>query len=255
MAETDAAVPDSLGDTPSPVRAVASTPDSDIVLTVSNVTVDMRHQVILSDLSFTARRGESLAIIGPNGAGKTVLLRTLLGLVPHEGTIDWAAGTRIGYVPQRLPYVRDLPMSVADFLTLERPRGVDAAALLLAVGLNERLVRQRMGVLSSGQFQRVLIAWALAGDPNVLLFDEPTSGVDVGGEETVHRLLARLHRERGLTMLLVTHDLTVVSELCTTVLCLNRQPICHGAPLEVLTPAVMEQMYGGPVTYHRHGES
>jgi zinc transport system ATP-binding protein len=107
--------------------------------------------------------------------------------------------------------------------------------------------------VSSGQFQRVLIAWALAGDPDVLLFDEPTAGVDAGGEETVHRLLARLHRERGLTMLLVTHDLVVVSELCTTVLCLNRNPICHGAPGEVLTAAVMEQMYGGPVAFHQHG--
>jgi zinc transport system ATP-binding protein len=224
----------------------------DAVLTVSHLTVVLRGREVLSDLSFTVGRGESLGILGPNGAGKTVLLRTLLGLVPHAGTVTWCPGTRIGYVPQRVPYVRDLPVSVADFFTLERPRGVEVAALLQAVGLHPQLARQRMGVLSSGQFQRVLIAWALAGDPEVLLFDEPTAGVDVVGEETIHRTLARLRLERALTMLLVTHDLTVVRDLCTTVLCLNRAAISHGPPLEALTPEVMERMYGGPVAYHHH---
>jgi zinc transport system ATP-binding protein len=109
-----------------------------------------------------------------------------------------------------------------------------------------------MGEVSSGQFQRILIAWALAGDPDVLLFDEPTAGIDIGGEETVYGLLERLHLERNLTMLLVTHDLAVAHALASNVLCLNKRPICHGPPLEVLTPESLKSLYGAPIKYHRH---
>ena len=124
--------------------------------------------------------------------------------------------------------------------------------MLRSVGLGEELATRRMGDLSSGQFQRILIAWALAGDPEVLLFDEPTAGIDVSGEETVYRLLGRLHRERQLTMLMVTHDLSVVYTLSSMVLCLNKLPICHGPPVEVLTPETLRQMYGAEVKYHQH---
>jgi zinc transport system ATP-binding protein len=109
-----------------------------------------------------------------------------------------------------------------------------------------------MGKLSSGQFQRILIAWALAGDPQVLLFDEPTAGIDIKGEETVYRLLARLNRERNLTMLIVTHDLAVVHNLSSMVLCLNRQFICYGPPTEVLTPGRLQAMYGTEIKYYQH---
>jgi zinc transport system ATP-binding protein len=224
----------------------------DTVLEVSDLGVTMEGRVVLERLSFVVKAGEILTILGPNGAGKTVLLRALLGLQPHDGTIAWKRGTRIGYVPQRLPYIRDIPVSVGDFFALKRHDGVDVGPMLRAVGLDERLARERMGDLSSGQFQRILIAWALAGEPQVLLFDEPTAGIDIGGEETVYRLLARLHRERNLTMLLVTHDLAVVYELSSTVLCLNKVPICHGPPMDVLTPERLRQMYGADVKYHQH---
>ncbi len=224
----------------------------DAILEVSNLGVTIEGRAIIEHLSFTVKRGEILTILGPNGAGKTVLLRALLGLIPHDGSIRWNGVTRIGYVPQRLPYIRDVPVSVEDFFALKRHDGTHARELLRAVGLGEPLAKQRMGDLSSGQFQRVLIAWALAGDPQVLLFDEPTAGIDISGEETVYRLLARLHRERNLTMLVVTHDLAVVYELSSMVLCLNRQPICHGRPVEVLTPDTLKKMYGADVMYHQH---
>jgi zinc transport system ATP-binding protein len=224
----------------------------DTVLEVSDLGVVIEGQVIIEHLSFIVKRGEILTILGPNGAGKTVLLRALLGLLPHEGSIRWKVGTRIGYVPQRLPYIRDIPVSVGDFFALKRRAGSDAREMLRGVGLGEHLARQRMGDLSSGQFQRVLIAWALAGDPHVLPFDEPTAGIDISGEETVYRLLDRLHRERNLTMLVVTHDLAVVHNLASTVLCLNKLPICHGRPVEVLTPETLKKMYGADVKYHEH---
>ncbi len=227
----------------------------DTVLRVSNLKVTLDDQVVLSDLSFTVRRGETLTILGPNGAGKTVLLHALLGTLPHEGSITWKHGTRIGYVPQRLPYIRTIPLSVTDFFNLKANAAVNVGEALCSVGLPEGIARKRIGDMSSGQFQRILVAWALAGDPQVLLFDEPTTGIDIGGEETIYALLGRLHDERNLTMLLVTHDLAVVHRLSSTVLCLNRQPVCQGPPLATLTPENLQRLYGTEVKFyeHKHG--
>lgn len=226
--------------------------DDETMLRVSDLKVTLEGQLVLADLSFTVTRGEILTILGPNGAGKTVLLRALLDVTPHEGSIAWHENTRIGYVPQRLPYIRNVPMSTADFFALKTSAGAEVRDMLLTVGLEPELAGKRIGDLSSGQFQRVLIAWALAGDPHVLLFDEPTTGVDVSGEETVYALLARLHRERNLTMLIVTHDLAVVHRLSSTVLCLNKQPICQGPPLSTLTPENLQRLYGTDVKFYEH---
>ncbi len=227
-------------------------PAGEKVLEVRDLTVTLENHVVLEDLSFSVRAGEILTILGPNGAGKTVLLRALLGVLPYSGSIHWKQGTRIGYVPQRLPYIRDVPVSVGDFFALKHSSAEEARHMLQAVGLDAEVAAKRVGDVSSGQFQRILIAWGLVGDPHVLLFDEPTTGVDASGEETVYALLARLHRERQLTMLLVTHDLAVAARLSSTVLCLNRRPVCHGPPLEVLTPESLRRLYGTEVRYHQH---
>lgn len=226
--------------------------DDEVLLQVSDLKVTLEGRVVLEDVSFTVRRGEILTILGPNGAGKTVLLRALLGTVRYEGSITWQTGTRIGYVPQRLPYIKSIPLSVADFFALKRGAGPDVDGMLNTVGLPADFGNKRIGDLSSGQFQRVLVAWALAGDPQVLLFDEPTTGVDIRGEETVYALLARLHQERNLTMLIITHDLAVVHRLSSTVLCLNKQPICQGPPISVLTPANLQRLYGAEVKFYEH---
>ena len=229
--------------------------DDETILQVADLKVTLEERLVLSDVSFTVTRGEVLTILGPNGAGKTVLLRALLGVLPYEGSIAWRKGTRIGYVPQRLPYIKNIPMSTEDFFALKTNAGPNVVEMLATVGLGREQAEKRVGDLSSGQFQRVLIAWALAGDPHVLLFDEPTTGVDVSGEETVYALLARLHRERNLTMLIVTHDLAVVHRLSSTVLCLNKQPVCHGPPLSTLTPENLQRLYGTEVKFyeHKHG--
>ncbi|HTY34047.1 metal ABC transporter ATP-binding protein [Mycobacterium sp.] len=222
------------------------------MLRVSDLTVTLEGRAVVAHVSFVVRRGEILTILGPNGAGKTVLLRALLGVVPHQGSITWAKGTRIGYVPQRLPYIKDIPLSVADFFALKANAEPDVEEMLRIVGLPGELGKKRIGDLSSGQFQRVLIAWAIAGDPQVLLFDEPTTGVDIGGEETVYALLARLHRERNLTMLIVTHDLAVVHRLSSTVLCVNQKLICQGPPVSTLTPENLQRLYGAEVKFYEH---
>lgn len=230
----------------------AATRDNEMILKVSDLNVTIDDQRVIENLSFAVKRGDILTILGPNGAGKTVLLRTLLGVVPYEGAIKWQPGIRIGYVPQRLPYIKDIPMSVEDFMALKKNPDIASREILRAVGLSGDFAKKRMGDLSSGQFQRILIAWGLAGSPQVLLFDEPTTGIDISGEETVYHLLARLHEERNLTMLIVTHDLAVVYKLSSNVLCMNKQPVCYGPPLEVLTPDSMQRLYGTEVKYYRH---
>jgi zinc transport system ATP-binding protein len=228
------------------------TSGTEIILKVSDLNVTIDDQRVIEKLSFTVKRGDILTILGPNGAGKTVLLRTLLGALPHEGMIEWQKGVRIGYVPQRLPYIKDIPMSVEDFMALKKNPETGSREILRAVGLSGDFAKQRMGDLSSGQFQRILIAWGLVGGPQVLLFDEPTTGIDISGEETVYSLLARLHEERKLTMLIITHDLAVVFKLSSNVLCMNKQPVCYGPPLEVLTPESLQRLYGTEVKYYPH---
>jgi zinc transport system ATP-binding protein len=222
------------------------------VLTVEHATVALDKRRVIDDLSFAVAKGDVLTIVGPNGAGKTVLLKALLGLLPHSGNIEWDPKVRIGYVPQRLAYMKEIPMTVSDFLDLKGRGDGMIRETLRSVGLKDDLFDTRMSVLSSGQFQSVLIAWSLLGNPSVLLLDEPTTGIDLAGEETVHALLERLHRERGLTLLLVTHDLSIVYSLSTYVLCLNRHLVCHGPPTEVLTTESLRHLYGADIKYYSH---
>jgi zinc transport system ATP-binding protein len=225
---------------------------NDIILKVTDLSVELEGEKIINNLSFEVKRGDILTILGPNGAGKTVLLKTLLGLLPHNGEIKWEKNIKIGYVPQRLPFIKDVTLSVKDFLKLKKPSEEKMKEILKSVGFKENLLGKKMGDLSSGQFQRILVAWSLIGNPQVLLFDEPTTGIDIEGEETVYRLLAKLKRERELTILLVTHDLSVIYKFSNNVICLNKQPICYGFPQEVLTPENLQKLYGEELKYYRH---
>jgi zinc transport system ATP-binding protein len=222
------------------------------LLTVKSLGVTLRNRTIIENLSFSVARGEVLTIVGPNGAGKTVLLRALLGLLHHTGTVEWGRHVKVGYVPQRLPFIRELPMTVRDFFDLKGHSADTMHGIIRAMDFTESMLRSPVGALSSGQFQKVLIAWSLLGSPNVLLFDEPTTGIDATGEETVYGLLEKLQRERSLTLLLVTHDLSIVYRLSTTVLCLNRHLVCFGPPSQVLTPESLRDLYGADIKYYRH---
>ena len=168
----------------------------DTILDVSHLSVHFGHRDVLRDLSFNVERGSSLAILGPNGAGKTVLFRSLVGATPFAGTVRWAPDTRIGYVPQKLDLERDIPITGLDFLTartaLARGSRTDIARVLALVGIPPDVANQPIGVLSGGQFQRLLLAFALVGDPNVLLLDEPTAGIDEPGQQQINELVSVL---------------------------------------------------------------
>ena len=223
------------------------------VLTVQNLQVAYEDQQIISDLSFTVKQGDILIFLGPNGAGKTTLLRALQNLLPYQGSVSWNA-KKISYLPpqeflqrQNLP-----PLNIEEFYAFKTADLESIKKMIADVGLDESLLSHQFSELSTGQFQRMLIGWALLGNPDVLILDEPTSGIDLGGEETIYSLLHKFWQNQTLTILLVTHDLNIVWEYATQVICLNKQQMCMGTPDEVLTPEQLKTLYGTGIKFYKH---
>ena len=230
------------------------------ILEIKDLNVSFGEHEVLKNLNFTVNKNDVLAIVGPNGAGKTVLFRALLGLIPYSGEIRWKPDTKIGYVPQKLYIDKEFPLSVEEFFQLKKTGYDEMLNSLSSVGikwedehhLKHHILQKPIGTLSGGQLQRILIAWAISENSEVLLFDEPTSGIDVGGEETIYNLLSRLQREKHLTILLISHDLHIVYKYAHSVMCINKNMVCYGAPHEVLNPESLVQLYGGEASFYKH---
>ena len=228
------------------------------ILSVQGLQVSLGGRIVLDDISFSVSAGQTVAILGPNGSGKSTLLRALLQLVPHVGTVRWAPEIRVGYVPQSVTIEPSLPLTVAEFFSLKRMSGSAVLRVLQDVGIPEpeeqelSILHQPLGTLSGGQLQRVLIAWTIVDKPNVLLFDEPTAGIDIGGQQNIYTLLDDIKRERDLTVLLISHDLHVVFSHADTVLCVNRQLTCQGVPRDVLDSKALASLYGNHTSLYAH---
>jgi len=248
-------------------------PDSPWAVEFEEVTVSYARTVALQDITLRIKRGEFVGIIGPNGSGKTTLLRTILGLVKPQrgqvrvfGTPTEALGSvrrRIGYVPQLAAVDSRFPVHVFDVVLMgrygeiglfHRPTEIDRAATRRAlerVGLADLADRQ-IGQLSGGQRQRVLVARALAVEPELLLLDEPTTGVDPATTGSFYDLLNQLHQD-GMTILMVSHDVAVISQYVDQIACLNRRLVVHGRPEEALTEETVEGCYGCGILFLSHG--
>ena len=225
------------------------------ILKVKNLTVKLDNEKVINNLSFDVKQGQFLTIVGPNGSGKTVLLKSLLGLIhEYEGKINWNKKAKTGYLPQSLTQlkVKDLPLTVKEFLSLKNVSNNKIAELLDLVGLNKSILKKLIGNLSGGQFQRMLMVWALANEPNVLLFDEPMTGIDMGGEKTIYDLLYNIWKEKKVTIILITHDLNIVYKYSTDVLCVSKNNVCHSSPEEVLLPEMLEEIYDMPIKFYKH---
>jgi zinc transport system ATP-binding protein len=228
---------------------------------------------VLEHITLAVRPGDFLGIIGPNGSGKTTLLRLMLGLLaPTAGSVrlfgrepagfrEWA---RLGYVPQRAILDPALPVTVAEVvasglvpaLGLPGRRGPAerrrVGEVLARVGM-EGQARERIGRLSAGQQQRVLIARALVAEPELLILDEPTTGVDPEAQGAFYALLHHLNREREVTLILVSHDIAAVATEVTQLACLNRRLVFHGPPREFLSDSALAALYGPamrPIPHH-----
>jgi len=215
------------------------------ILRVADLTVELPNQVILENVSFNLKRGATLAIIGPNGAGKTMLFRALLKLIPYKGKIEWAPKVKIGYVPQYLS-ASDIPISVREFLSFKE--GSDIHTALSSVGLDSKeVLNKRLGALSGGQLRRALIAWATMDKPNVLLFDEPTTGVDLDSEEAIYKMLNDLEEKYKITMLLISHDLHIIRDYSDYMMALNKCVTFFGESKRIMEPELQRMIYGEPL--------
>ena len=215
--------------------------------------------VVLSDITFDIPAGDFLGLVGPNGAGKTTILRAILGsLQPLRGTVSTAQGLRFGYVPQRDSVDYGFPLKVRDVVVmgrydriglLRRPSKVDrdlAHDALDHVGIGH-LAEQQLNALSGGQKQRVLIARALVGEPNVLVLDEPTNGMDLVSTTQILGLVRELHERDNLTVLMVSHALNEVANYVSRIALVVERGFRIGTVAQIMTEETLTQMYGIPV--------
>jgi zinc transport system ATP-binding protein len=244
------------------------------VVKLEDVWVSYHETLALKGVDMEIEEGEFLGLIGPNGSGKTTLIRVILGLVkPDRGKVEvfgvppGSLGAKhhlIGYVPQRSQGDWSFPVSVIDVVMMgrygriglfKRPSAADRDVAMRALEdvQMQDLARRQLAELSGGQQQRVLIARALATEPKLLLLDEPAAGVDAYGEERFYELLKGLKEQQGLTIVIVTHDIAVVSAHVEKLACLNQTLYTHASPAEVITAGTLEKVYGCEVELLAHG--
>ncbi len=226
----------------------------------SDVGVTAGGDTLVSDINFHIHCGQLTALVGPNGAGKTTLIRALLGQTPHTGTIrhvdahghDFPA-PRIGYVPQQLPFDREMPLTVCDLMagalsrrpvwlgvSQETKKAVRAA---LEETRAAGLMNKRLGALSGGELQRVLLAMALTPLPDLLVLDEPVSGVDQNGLSLFLQTVSALREAHHLAILMVSHDWDLVRQYADYVVLINQKVLCAGAPEEVFASPAFEKTF------------
>ncbi|MEP1535421.1 MAG: metal ABC transporter ATP-binding protein [Paracoccaceae bacterium] len=224
---------------------------------VENLSVRYGAKTVLSHVSLRIDAGEIVTIVGPNGSGKTSLLRAIIGAVkPAQGHITHGSGVKIGYVPQKLHIDETLPITVSRFLKL--PGDVTVAQIdqaLAQAGVHD-LAKAQLSKLSGGQFQRVLLARALIGKPDLLLLDEATQGLDQRGSASFYQQIESVRQNTGCAVLMISHELHVVMSASDRVVCLNGHVCCEGTPAVVASAPEYRALFGtgtgGALALYRH---
>ena len=247
----------------------------EVCIKLEDVNYNYNDHPVLENISFAVNSGEYLGIIGPNGGGKTTLIRIMLGLLkPTTGTVrifgqeinHFKARYKLVYVPQRAAHEEFyFPASVDEVVRsgmtakmglFRRYSQEDHAAIRQAMDIAEisKLKDRLIGELSGGERQRVFIARALAGEPGILILDEPVVGVDIASKDRFYAFLKHLNEEERITIIFISHDVGAIAHEVNNVLCLNRRLICHGSPRDYIKEDFLEQVYGRKVTsiFHNH---
>jgi zinc transport system ATP-binding protein len=215
------------------------------LVSLDNVGVRRNGRWLVRGIDFSVNRGEIVTLIGPNGSGKSTSAKAAIGVLkPDEGEVRRIAGLKVGYVPQKLAVDWTLPLSVRRLMTLTGPLPeAELRAALEAAGI-PHLAHAEVQHLSGGEFQRALLARAIARKPDLLVLDEPVQGVDFNGEIALYDLIKSIRNSSGCGILLISHDLHVVMAATDTVICLNGHVCCRGTPHSVTRSAEYVRLFG-----------
>ena len=219
-----------------------------MLIKISNLEVKYGSKFVLKNMNLSLNAGEIVTIVGPNGSGKTTLFKAIIGTVPvSKGTIVIKSNLRIGYVPQQLKIDQTLPITVERFLKLSNinfEKSLDKTELILG---SKDLLDVQINSLSGGEMQRVLLARALINDPQVLLLDEATRGLDQPGVAAFYRKIENIRKSTNCAILMISHDLHVVMSSSDRVICVNGHICCQGTPEIVATSPEYQALFGGDV--------
>tara|TARA_Y100000739_G_scaffold218887_1_gene216767 strand:- start:1035 stop:1766 length:732 start_codon:yes stop_codon:yes gene_type:complete len=227
------------------------------LITVENLSVNYGLNTVLRGVDFKIELGEIVTIVGPNGSGKTSLLKAIIGAIqPSEGSVTLKPRLKIGYVPQRLNFESTLPITVERFVRLTGKIDRKSCISALETAGVPELLKSQMSKLSGGQFQRVLLARALLGNPEILILDEATQGLDQPGSALFYRQLEAVRQDTGCAVLMISHDLHVVMSASDRVICLNGHVCCAGTPAVVASTPAYKALFGdgtdGALALYRH---
>lgn len=246
----------------------------EVCIEVEDVSYRYHEHPVIEDINFSVQTGEYLGIIGPNGGGKSTLIKILLGLLkPNTGSVkvfgrdidEYKERYELGYLPQRASQsLAHFPATVEEIVKTGRtarlglfrrfgPADLAAVDQALEIADISGFKNRIIGDLSGGERQRVFIARALAGQPKILILDEPVAGVDASAQESFYSFLEDLNKKHGLTIIIISHDIDVVAHQSSNVLCLNHRLVCHGRPKDFITEEHLEKLYGKKLRFLLHG--
>ena len=232
------------------------------LIEITDLSVQYGSKLILQNINLSLADGEIVTIVGPNGSGKTTLFKAIIGTVPiNTGTLKIRPNLKIGYVPQQLIIDKTLPITVERFLKVAQKTNMKTLANAMNLVGTEDLLTFQMNNLSGGELQRVLLARALIAQPDVLLLDEATRGLDQPGVATFYRMVDGIRKNTNCAVLMISHDLHVVMGASDRVICLNGHICCEGAPNSVASSPEYQALFGSDVdgTFalyrHHHGHN
>ena len=218
------------------------------LIEITNLKVQYGSKIVLQNMNLSVADGEIVTIVGPNGSGKTTLFKAIIGTAPiSTGKVKLRSNLKIGYVPQQLIIDQSLPITVERFLKVAQKTTANALEKALNLVGVEDILKFQMSNLSGGELQRVLLARALIGEPDVLLLDEATRGLDQPGVATFYRKVDDIRKNTDCTVLMISHDLHVVMSASDRVICLNGHICCEGAPDSVASSPEYKALFGSDV--------
>jgi len=219
---------------------------AETLVRAEGVSMHRQGKAILKEVSMEVAPNDFVTVVGPNGAGKSMLLKVLLGLCrADKGKVSSKRGLRFGYLPQRLTPDPAIPITAGGFLRLRKRATEEECGSVAAETGVAGVLSHPLHALSGGELQRLLLARSLLGEPDLLVLDEPAQNLDISGQLAFYRLLERLHSERGLSVLMVSHDLHVVMASTRRVVCLYHHVCCAGKPQAVARHPEFVSLFGG----------